>query len=345
MRTEERDMKAKRVLAVILAAAAALASAMTASAVNLTEVVYPSLIDPDKNDAYYALCASPYFVNGNGEVFQGEETRIDDNGNFAVEYKISPILADPRMGSNGSMEEIGVIIRNVDRALETADISPDEAYPLPLNVKDAKFVDMDGTETVFNNMLNITEMNRDAQGDIVFRIRAADKIDAGTGKVTVYATPEAAGWDEAGAFNGGTLFFYIELGEPAKDADPPSVGVPYTIGIKDHTGETVIGYKEEHVFTADITDLPDGAGIQWFVNGQLAGTGVSCTVKGPTDDYSVQAKLIGKDGSELAKSVLLNVKVKNDFFAKIRYFLMKICSVLSGAIGYVVNKIRDVVNK
>ena len=79
-------MKAKRVLAVILAAAAALASAMTASAVNLTEVVYPSLIDPDKNDAYYALCASPYFVNGNGEVFQGEETCIDENGNFAVEY-------------------------------------------------------------------------------------------------------------------------------------------------------------------------------------------------------------------------------------------------------------------
>lgn len=317
-------MKTKRILAALLSAIIAAAFATTASAIRLTEVVYPSEKDPVKNDAYYALSASGYYINGFGKSYQGEEIGIDSDGMISVEFKIDAFLPDPSMSGKGSLEEMGIIIHNVDRAFYAAGFDLDVGYPVEMHVADAKYVDDDGNETVFNDMLNITEMQRDPEGDVAFRIRPTDKTDEGTGDVLVSATREVTGWDQEGAFNGGTLYFTVELGSPAKDEDPPSVGGPYKIGIKDQDEETTLGYKEDHIFTADIQNLPDGAEIRWFVNGQSAGNGDSCTVKRPTDDYTVQAKLIDKDGNVIAESDLVNVNVKNDLFAKIKYILTNI---------------------
>lgn len=331
-------MKAKRVLAVLLSIITTAALSITASAAKLTDLVYPSESDPAKNDAYYALSASGYFVSKSGNFYSGEETGIDSEGNFFVEYKISPLLADNTMSGKGALEEMGVMIHNVDRAFDVLGIDYQSVYPVDLLVSDAKFVAEDGTETVFNDILNITEIQRDMEGDIALRIRPTNKVDEESGEVLVNATRETEGWDEEGAFIGGTLYFSMSLGSPKKDEVPPSASDSYKIGIKDYTEETAIGYKEERIFTADCSNLPEGAEIRWFVNGQCACTGSSCTVKDPTDDYTVQAKLIDNNGNVLAESDVINVKVKNTLFAKIWYFLMTVYSALIGAITNVVNK-------
>ena len=74
------------------------------------------------------------------------------------------------------------------------------------------------------------------------------------------------------------------------------------------------------------------------MNGESAGTGADCAVKDPTEDYTVQAKLIDKDGNVIAESYLINVKVRNGLCAKIWYCFMTIYSAIIGAIGDIVIK-------
>ena len=50
------------------------------------------------------------------------------------------------------------------------------------------------------------------------------------------------------------------------------------------------GYKESRTFTAEAKDMPEGAEVHWFVNGEDVGTGSSYTVEEPTEDYTVAAK-------------------------------------------------------
>ena len=208
-------MKAKRIFAGLSATVIAATLAMTASATKLTDKVYPSETNADINDAYYGIGAMGFFMNNDGKWSwnQSDWFGIDAEGKISVEYKISPILADKTMSDKGSLGEMGVMVCNVDKALEKAGLD-DASYPIELTVTDAKFVAEDGTETVFNDMLNVTEMQRDAEGDIRFHIRPVDKVNEDTGDVEVAATPETAGWEEEGGFNGGTLYFTIDFGTP-----------------------------------------------------------------------------------------------------------------------------------
>lgn len=209
-------MKAKRIFAGLSATVIAATMAMTASATKLTDKVYPSETDTDINDAYYSIGAMGFFMNNDGKWAwnQSDWFGIDEEGKISVEYKISPILTDKvEMGEKGTLGEMGVMVCNVDKALGKAGLD-ETSYPIEVAVTEAKFVAEDGTETVFNDMLNITEMQRDAEGDIRFHIRPVDKVDEETGEVLLNATPEAAGWDQEGAFKGGTLYVTLDFGAP-----------------------------------------------------------------------------------------------------------------------------------
>jgi hypothetical protein len=212
-------MKAKRIFAGLSAAVIAATMAMTASANKLSSYVYPSETETDKNDAYYSIGALGFFMNNDGKWAwnQSEWFGIDAEGKISVEYKISSILADKSMSGKGSLGEMGVMVCNIDKAIKTAGVEQEAGYPIDVKVTDAKFVAEDGTETVFNDMLNITEVQRDAEGDIRFHIRPTDKVDEATGDVLLPANPEVAGWDAEGAFNGGTLYFTLDFGTPSAD--------------------------------------------------------------------------------------------------------------------------------
>ncbi|SEL08024.1 NPXTG-anchored protein [Ruminococcus albus] len=207
-------MKAKRIFAGLSATVIAATMAMTASATKLTDKVYPSETDTDINDAYYSIGAMGFYMNNNWKWNQSDWFGIDADGKISVEYHISKVLTDTTLSDKGNLGEMGVMVCNVDKALTKAGLD-ETSYPLEVKVTEAKFVAEDGTETVFNDMLNITEMERDAEGDIRFHIRPAEKVNEETGAVELPANPEVAGWDEEGAFEGGTLYFSLDFGTPS----------------------------------------------------------------------------------------------------------------------------------
>ena len=90
------------------------------------------------------------------------------------------------------------------------------------------------------------------------------------------------------------------------------------------------GYKEDQTFTVDTKDLPEGAEVHWFVNGEDVGTGSSYTVKDQTSDYTVQAKVIDKDGNVLTETEEQTVKVKNGFFDRLIAFLAALIEKILG---------------
>ncbi|MBR6004638.1 MAG: hypothetical protein IK063_00240, partial [Clostridia bacterium] len=90
------------------------------------------------------------------------------------------------------------------------------------------------------------------------------------------------------------------------------------------------GYKEDQTFTVDTKDLPEGAEVHWFVNGEDVGTGSSYTVKDQTSDYTVQAKVIDKDGNVLTETEEQTVKVKNGFFDRLIAFLAELIEKILG---------------
>ncbi len=103
-----------------------------------------------------------------------------------------------------------------------------------------------------------------------------------------------------------------------------------TIAIDDYEEQTEIGYKENMIFRATAEDMPEGAEIHWFVNGEDVGTGESYTVEDPTDDYTVQAKVLDKDGNVVKESAVQKVKVKNGFFDRLIAFILNLIEKILG---------------
>ncbi len=103
-----------------------------------------------------------------------------------------------------------------------------------------------------------------------------------------------------------------------------------SIQIEDYEENSETGYKEDKTFTVKAEDLPDGAEIHWFVNGEDVGTGESYTVEDPTDDYNIYAEIIDKDGNTLDTTKVQSVKVRNGFFDRLKAFFAELIEKILG---------------
>ena len=215
-------MRSMKKLFVGMTAAAITASCMSISAfaaTKLTDVVHPDESDKTMNDAYYAIGAMGYFMNNDGKWKWNNGdwctwNTENNDGTITIEYKISKVLTDTTMSGKGSLGEMGVMVCNLDEGLEKIGKSAEDLYPLAVTVKEAKFVAEDGTETVFTDLLSITEMEHDPEGGIRFHIRPTDRIDENTQEVVAPAIKETEGWDAEGGFEGGTLYMTLDFGAP-----------------------------------------------------------------------------------------------------------------------------------
>ncbi len=114
--------------------------------------------------------------------------------------------------------------------------------------------------------------------------------------------------------------------EDQREADKPDP----VIWIDDFEENTEIGYKDDMIFRASTADMPEGAEIHWFVDGEDVGTGEGLGVEDPTESYTVQAKIIDSDGNVLAESGTMNVKVKNGFFDRLKAFFAELIEKILG---------------
>ncbi|MBR3620285.1 MAG: hypothetical protein IKN56_02165, partial [Clostridia bacterium] len=93
-----------------------------------------------------------------------------------------------------------------------------------------------------------------------------------------------------------------------------------SIELEGYTDSCEIGYKEDKTFTVKAENLPEGAEIHWFVNGEDVGTGESYTVEDPTEDYNIYAAVVDADGNTLDETQVQAVKVRNGFLDKLKWF-------------------------
>lgn len=198
-------MKLKKIFAVLSATAlAASCMAISASAATkLPDICHPDEENADMNDLYYSQGGMGFFMNNTWDAWnQGEWVGIDDDGIVDVSYHINGVLADKSMSGKGSLGMMGVMFPNLDNIGE-------EYYPFEVTVLEAEFTDEDGNVTQLDTVKEITEGNRHPEGGFRIIIRPTDDPD----NADVKATPEVAGWDEEGAFNGGTLHIKVDFGK------------------------------------------------------------------------------------------------------------------------------------
>ena len=79
-------------------------------------------------------------------------------------------------------------------------------------------------------------------------------------------------------------------------------------------------YKQTKTFDFEAENLPDGASVHVFQNGEDKGETLSYTVEKATEDYIIEAKAIDKDGSVIATSGEIKVTVKNGIGDRLRDF-------------------------
>ena len=152
------------------------------------------------------------------------------------------------------------------------------------------------------------------------------EYDVETTSIDEPAVPEKEGYD--GRWEEYTLKIGGITVKPVYTVIPQENEPTVTIDGFEENSET--GYKEDKTFTADAKDLPEGAEIHWFVNGEDVGTGESYTVEDPTEDYTVQAKVIDKDGNVLAETETQKVHVKNGFFDRLKAFFAELIEKILG---------------
>lgn len=104
-----------------------------------------------------------------------------------------------------------------------------------------------------------------------------------------------------------TLYAVWQKGEDA--AKQPAVN------IRNFVETRKISYETKMQFAAETVNAPADATMIWYLNGEAVSVSNGYLTGAAHDDYTVQVKLIGGDGEELAASGVETVKVRRGFFS------------------------------
>ncbi len=127
---------------------------------------------------------------------------------------------------------------------------------------------------------------------------------------------------------------YGKLKVSKKDAVPGETtqfiihNEPAIVMIQNYTPTRTEAYKTTMTFTAETADMPSDASVHWFINGTDRGTGDKFTVEKATSDYTVQVKVLDKNGNVLSESETETVKINSGFFARLIAFFRSLFGLL-----------------
>ena len=101
----------------------------------------------------------------------------------------------------------------------------------------------------------------------------------------------------------------VDGGEAKPSVKPSNVGF-----------EVTVAYKESKTYEFETANLPENATVHVYCNGEDRGEGTYITVEKPTEDFTVEAKILDADGEEIAASGEVKVTVQNTFTDKLKDF-------------------------
>ncbi|MBQ7546722.1 MAG: hypothetical protein IJT41_07145 [Clostridia bacterium] len=116
-----------------------------------------------------------------------------------------------------------------------------------------------------------------------------------------------------------SLMIVLGIGAAGLTAHAADTGET-TVRVVNSDKEVTVGYKEKGYFEFEAANLPAGAAVHVFLNGEDRGESVYIYVSDPTEDYTVEAKVLGSDGGEIADSGEIRVHVKNGFADRLGAF-------------------------
>lgn len=96
-----------------------------------------------------------------------------------------------------------------------------------------------------------------------------------------------------------------------------------SVKIKNNPGSRTINYGETLRLTAEAANLPDGAKLYWYVNGDKKGEGTTFEVSPSSGSVEVKVKVVDKNGSDFSGGEISDsqkVSVNSGFFQKIISF-------------------------
>ena len=239
-----------------------------------------------------------------------EVTEVTDNATYTATYNLTPVDYTIKWVIDG--DEYSSEILPFGSDVTAPDVAEKTGYTFAWvneipGTMPAQDVTINGKYTAIEYTATFVDENGETVDEIKYTVE--------TQSITPPSVPEKKGylgkWEDYTLTIGGITVkpVYTNISGITLNKD----------GIKD-----TVDYKEDQTFTVAAKDLPEGSGIHWFVNGKDVGTGKSYTVEDPTEDYTVQAKVIDKDGNVLAKSEILKVHVKNGFFDRLKAFFTEL---------------------
>ena len=120
---------------------------------------------------------------------------------------------------------------------------------------------------------------------------------------------------------------------------------PVSIKIKNYSPEISIRYHEQYEFSAEVENMPQYAEVHWFNNGKDEVTGMNCVTENFEKDAEVQAKVVYRDGTVVAESEVVKVKVSSTILDKIIAFFRDLLSSFKNIFAVIIDMINDLLSK
>ena len=112
---------------------------------------------------------------------------------------------------------------------------------------------------------------------------------------------------------------------------------PATVKVTNSEMQVTVGYKESKSFEFEASGLPDGAAVYVFINGEKLREDLQVTVSDPTEDYTVEARVLDADGETIASSGVIKVTVKNGLLDRLLAFFRNTFGTAVDAVGDVLS--------
>ncbi|MBR3438220.1 MAG: MucBP domain-containing protein, partial [Clostridia bacterium] len=261
--------------------------------------------------------SSAQIKNGNGQDVTTNYNITYTSGKLTITSVKAPLTVNYVYAKGGEAAETHT--EDVEIFTDYSVNSPEiTGYTPDKETVEGTMENLDGvTETVTYTAIEYTAKFVDENGETVEKVKFTVEDDS----IDEPAVPEKAGY--AGEWEEYTL------GTSDITIKPVYANIT-SIQLENYEESSETGYKEDKTFTVKADDLPEGAEIHWFLNGEDVGTGESYTVEDPTEDYNIYAAVVDADGNILDETLVQAVKVRNGFFDRLKAFFADLIEKILG---------------